>query len=133
MGNMRREEGVDDLSLLVGKGGRGWTCPVRRVRGARVAGPHPWVSFRPNAFGLYDSAGNAAEWSGGLLEPIVPRRTPNDRIGLDGEWRLLASRSPGRGSFADKGDGRALSSARFRYDEDVRYYANGFRVARDLD
>jgi formylglycine-generating enzyme required for sulfatase activity len=25
------------------------------------------------------------------------------------------------------------SSARFRYDEDVRYYANGFRVARDLN
>jgi formylglycine-generating enzyme required for sulfatase activity len=24
-------------------------------------------------------------------------------------------------------------SARFRYDEDVRYYANGFRVARDLN
>jgi formylglycine-generating enzyme required for sulfatase activity len=24
------------------------------------------------------------------------------------------------------------SAARFRYDEDVRYYANGFRVVRDL-
>jgi formylglycine-generating enzyme required for sulfatase activity len=24
------------------------------------------------------------------------------------------------------------SAARFRYDQDVRYYANGFRVARDL-
>jgi formylglycine-generating enzyme required for sulfatase activity len=25
------------------------------------------------------------------------------------------------------------SSARFRYDEDVRYYANGLRVVRDVN
>jgi formylglycine-generating enzyme required for sulfatase activity len=36
------------------------------------------------------------------------------------------------GSFASKAVA-VRSSARFRYDEDVRYYANGFRVARDLN
>ena len=35
------------------------------------------------------------------------------------------------GSFASKATA-LRSAARFRYDEDVRYYANGFRVARDL-
>jgi formylglycine-generating enzyme required for sulfatase activity len=36
------------------------------------------------------------------------------------------------GSFRDKSIA-LRSAARFRYDEDVRYYANGFRVARDLN
>ncbi|MBV9289092.1 MAG: SUMF1/EgtB/PvdO family nonheme iron enzyme, partial [Hyphomicrobiales bacterium] len=36
------------------------------------------------------------------------------------------------GSFGDKATA-VRSAARFRYDEDVRYYANGFRVARDLN
>jgi formylglycine-generating enzyme required for sulfatase activity len=35
------------------------------------------------------------------------------------------------GSFASKAT-FARSPARFMYDRDVRYYANGFRVARDL-
>ena len=35
------------------------------------------------------------------------------------------------GSFAGKAN-LIRSAARFRYDQDVRYYANGFRVARDL-
>jgi formylglycine-generating enzyme required for sulfatase activity len=35
------------------------------------------------------------------------------------------------GSFASKAS-QVQSASRFRYDEDVRYYANGFRVARDL-
>ena len=35
------------------------------------------------------------------------------------------------GSFAGKAN-LIRSAARFRYDVDVRYYANGFRVARDL-
>jgi hypothetical protein len=34
--------------------------------------------------------------------------------------------------FADKAIAKR-SSARFRCDQAVRYYANGFRIARDLD
>ena len=36
------------------------------------------------------------------------------------------------GSFLDKSAGVG-SAARFRYDYDVRYYANGFRLVRDLN
>jgi formylglycine-generating enzyme required for sulfatase activity len=35
------------------------------------------------------------------------------------------------GSFTSPA-AQVRSAARFRYDEDVRYYANGFRVVRDL-
>jgi len=35
------------------------------------------------------------------------------------------------GSFANKSSS-ATSAARFRYDLDVRYFANGFRVVRDV-
>ena len=51
-------------------------------------------SFRPNAFGLYDTSGNAAEWIEDCWNPSVSRRAER-RIGLD-ERRLLASRSQGR-------------------------------------
>jgi formylglycine-generating enzyme required for sulfatase activity len=46
-----------------------------------------------------------------------------------GDYSLRVLRG---GSFANKATA-ARSSARFRYDQDVWYYANGFRVARDLD
>ena len=51
-------------------------------------------SFRPNAFELYDTAGNATEWVEECWNLSYPRRAQR-RIGLD-ERRLLASRSPRR-------------------------------------
>ena len=86
-------------------------------------------SFRPNAFGLYDTAGNAAEWVEDCWNPSY-RGAPNDGSAwTSGDCSLRVLRG---GSFADKA--RAVQSAsRFRYDEDVRYYANGLRVARDLN
>jgi formylglycine-generating enzyme required for sulfatase activity len=89
----------------------------------------PAGSFRPNAFGLYDSAGNAAEWVEDCWNPTY-RGAPNDGSAwTNGDCSLRVLRG---GSFTDKAIA-VRSSARFRYDEDVRYYANGFRVARDLD
>jgi formylglycine-generating enzyme required for sulfatase activity len=86
-------------------------------------------SFRPNAFGLFDTAGNAAEWVEDCWNPTY-RGAPNDGSAwTNGDCSLRVLRG---GSFADKA-AAVRSSARFRYDEDVRYYANGFRVARDLD
>ena len=86
-------------------------------------------SFRPNAFELYNTAGNATEW----VEECWNYRTrgaPNDGSAwTNGDCSLRVLRG---GSFADKALA-VRSSARFRYDEDVRYYANGFRVARDLN
>ena len=80
----------------------------------------------PNAFGLYDTAGNAAEWVEDCWNPSY-RGAPNDGSAwTSGDCSLRVLRG---GSFADKAHA-VQSSARFRYDEDVRYYANGFRVAQ---
>ena len=89
----------------------------------------PSGSFRANAFGLYDTAGNAAEWVEDCWNPTY-RGAPSDGSAwTNGDCSLRVLRG---GSFADKALA-VRSSARFRYDEDVRYYANGFRVARDLN
>ncbi len=130
-GNMRREAGR--RLILVGKGRRDGTRPVRRMRGSEgTAGRHPRARSGPNAFpDCTTPRGDAAEWSGGLLESNVPRARPTQRSGLD---ELAIAR------FAFSGEARLLTRRSlcaprrvFRYDEDVRYYANGFRVARDLD
>jgi formylglycine-generating enzyme required for sulfatase activity len=89
----------------------------------------PAGSFRPNAFGLYDTAGNAAEWTEDCWNPTYSGAPNDGSAWTKGDCSLRVLRG---GSFADKA-AAVRSSARFRYDEDVRYYANGFRVARDLD
>jgi formylglycine-generating enzyme required for sulfatase activity len=89
----------------------------------------PVGSFRPNAFGLYDTAGNAAEWVEDCWNPTYHGAPGDGSAWMTGDCSLRVLRG---GSFADKAIA-VRSSARFRYDEDVRYYANGFRVARDLD
>jgi formylglycine-generating enzyme required for sulfatase activity len=90
--------------------------------------PVPTGSFRPNAFGLYDTAGNAAEWVQDCWNPNY-KGAPNDGSAWNGgDCTLHVLRG---GSFANKAN-FIRSAARFRYDANVRYYANGFRVARDL-
>jgi len=83
--------------------------------------------FPANAFGLYDMAGNAAEWVADCWSEsyrAAPRdgsayTTPNCRE------RVLRG-----GSFNN--DPRYLrSAARFKYEADVRFYTNGFRVLRE--
>jgi len=89
----------------------------------------PAGSFRPNAFGLYDTVGNAAEWVEDCWNPAYRGAPTDGSAWTNGDCSLRVLRG---GSFADKASA-VRSSARFRYDQDVRYYANGFRVARDLD
>lgn len=89
----------------------------------------PVGSFRPNGFGLYDSAGNAAEWVEDCWNPSFAGAPANGPAWTTGDCSLRVLRG---GSFLDKATG-VTSAARFRYDYDVRYYANGFRVARDLN
>src|SRR5665213_1740482 len=88
----------------------------------------PVGSFRPNGFGLFDTAGNAAEWVEDCWNDNY-RNAPKDAAAwTSGDCRLRVLRG---GNFTSKAvDIR--SAARFRYDEDVRYYANGFRVLREL-
>ena len=96
--------------------------------GDSAHGTAPTGSFRPNAFGVYDTAGNAAEWVQDCWNASY-RGAPHDGSAwTSGDCTLRVLRG---GSFANKANS-LRSAARFKYDEDVRYYANGFRVARDL-
>jgi formylglycine-generating enzyme required for sulfatase activity len=85
-------------------------------------------SFSPNPFGLYDTAGNAAEWVEDCWNDSY-RNAPRDgaawTIGQCG-LRVL------RGGAFDSQSRYLRSASRFRYDADVRYVANGFRVVREL-
>jgi formylglycine-generating enzyme required for sulfatase activity len=85
-------------------------------------------SFRPNGFGLYDTAGNAAEWVEDCWNDNYKNAPKDAAAWTTGDCRLRVLRG---GNFNSKAP-EVRSSARFRYDEDVRYYANGFRVVRDL-
>jgi formylglycine-generating enzyme required for sulfatase activity len=88
----------------------------------------PAGTYRPNAFGLYDTAGNVAEWVQDCWNASY-RGAPRDGAAwMGGDCALHVLRG---GSFASKASA-VRSASRFRYDEDVRYYANGFRVVRDL-
>jgi formylglycine-generating enzyme required for sulfatase activity len=96
--------------------------------GAKSPGTAPAGSFRPNGFGLYDTSGNVAEWVEDCWSPSFAGAPANGAAWTAGDCSLRVLRG---GSFLDKSAGVG-SAARFRYDYDVRYYANGFRVARDL-
>ncbi|WP_293797003.1 SUMF1/EgtB/PvdO family nonheme iron enzyme [uncultured Bosea sp.] len=87
----------------------------------------PVGQFPANAFGLYDMAGNAAEWVADCWSESY-RNAPRDGSAYtvaNCRERVLRG-----GSFNN--DPRYLrSAARFKYEADVRFYTNGFRVARD--
>ena len=97
--------------------------------GAAPGKPSKAGAFRPNAFGLYDTAGNAAEWVLDCWNPSFKGAPADGSAWMSGDCSLRVLRG---GSFADKASA-LRSSARFRYDEDVRYYANGFRLVRELN
>ena len=87
----------------------------------------PTASFRPNAFGLYDTSGNMAEWVEDCWNDNY-RSAPKDGSAWSvGQCNLRVLRG---GSFANNAS-LARSAGRFRYDKDVRYFANGFRIASD--
>ena len=88
----------------------------------------PVGSFRPNGFGLFDVAGNAAEWVEDCWNESYRGAPMDGSAWTTGQCRQRGLRG---GSFASRAN-VVRSAARFRYDQDVRYYANGFRVARDL-
>jgi formylglycine-generating enzyme required for sulfatase activity len=90
--------------------------------------PMPAGSFRPNGFGLYDTSGNAYEWVEDCWNDTYANAPQDGSAWKTGQCSQRVLRG---GSFANKIDA-ATSAARFRYDVDVRYYANGFRVVRDI-
>ena len=84
-------------------------------------------SFQPNAFGIYDMAGNAAEWVEDCWNDSYRGAPADGTAWTKPQCRERVLRG---GSFNN--DPRYLrSAARFRYDHDVRFYTNGFRVVRE--
>jgi len=88
----------------------------------------PVGTFNANPFGLYDTAGNAAEWVEDCWNDNYVGAPTDGSAWVTGQCRLRVLRG---GSF-DSQSKFARSMARFRYDFDVRYSANGFRVVREL-
>jgi formylglycine-generating enzyme required for sulfatase activity len=85
-------------------------------------------SFPPNPFGLNDMAGNAAEWLEDCWNESYKGAPSDGSAWTNGSCSLRVLRG---GSF-DAQSAYLKSAARFRYDSDVRFFGNGFRVARKL-
>jgi formylglycine-generating enzyme required for sulfatase activity len=83
-------------------------------------------SFKPNGFGLYDTAGNAAEWVEDCWNDNYKGAPSNGKAWETGQCRLRVL----RGGAYDSQARYLRSQSRFRYDSDVRFSANGFRVLR---
>jgi len=87
----------------------------------------PTGSLPANPLGLFDMSGNAAEWVEDCWHDSY-RGAPTD--GSAWTSASCSERVLRGGSFGN--DPRYVRSAsRFKYDFDVRYYANGFRVVRE--
>jgi formylglycine-generating enzyme required for sulfatase activity len=85
-------------------------------------------AFKPNAFGLYDTSGNIAEWVEDCWHDDY-HGAPTDGSAWNQpqcQLRVL------RGGAFDSDAMYVSSAARFRYDYDVPYSANGFRIVREL-
>ena len=88
----------------------------------------PVGSFKPNPFGLHDTAGNAAEWVEDCWNDSYRGAPINGTAWETGQCRLRVL----RGGAFDSQARYLRSQSRFRYDADVRFSANGFRVLREL-
>ena len=85
--------------------------------------------FQPNGFGLYDTSGGVAEWVADCWNPGYKGAPADGSAWTSGECRKRVLRG---GSWRDELDAITVT-ARIGYDADVRYVADGFRVARDLN
>lgn len=84
-------------------------------------------TFPANPLGLFDMAGNAAEWVEDCWDENY-RAAPKDGSAFtkpDCRERVL------RGGSFNNDQRFVRTAARFKYDFDVRYYTNGFRVVRE--
>jgi formylglycine-generating enzyme required for sulfatase activity len=88
----------------------------------------PAGSYGPNPFGLYDTAGNVAEWVEDCWNDSYVGAPRDGSVRVTGDCRLRAL----RGGAFDSQSRYLRSASRFRYDFDVRYIANGFRLVREL-
>jgi formylglycine-generating enzyme required for sulfatase activity len=88
----------------------------------------PVGTFKANPYGLHDTAGNAAEWVEDCWNDNYRGAPNNGKAWETGQCRLRVL----RGGAFDSQARYLRSQSRFRYDSDVRFSANGFRVLREL-
>jgi len=85
-------------------------------------------SFRPNPFGLVDTAGNVAEWVADCWTESYGDSSNDAGMRAAGACKQRIVRG---GSF-ESGPRYIRPASRFPYDPDLRYDANGLRVLREL-
>jgi formylglycine-generating enzyme required for sulfatase activity len=89
--------------------------------------PLPADALSANPFGLYDMLGGVAQWTADCWFPNY-RGAPADATAR--ESKVCDKRVLRGGSFRSSHDEITVTS-RVSYDASVRYFVNGFRVARD--
>jgi formylglycine-generating enzyme required for sulfatase activity len=85
-------------------------------------------TYAPNPYGVYDTAGNVAEWVEDCWNPNYKTASSDGSAVTTGQCRLRVLRG---GSYENMSK-YIRSASRFLYDANVRYAANGFRVLREL-
>jgi formylglycine-generating enzyme required for sulfatase activity len=88
----------------------------------------PIGAYPPNGFGLHDVAGNVAEWVEDCWNDTYAAAPRDGAAKVTGVCKQRVVRG---GSF-DTGPRYVRSASRFLNQAGLRYYTNGFRVARDL-
>ncbi|HYH22086.1 MAG TPA: SUMF1/EgtB/PvdO family nonheme iron enzyme [Azospirillum sp.] len=86
-------------------------------------------SFPPNAFGIHDMNGGVAEWVADCWNPGYRGAPADGSAWTSGDCKKRVLRG---GSWRDDLE-QVSATARIGYDADVRYLADGLRVARDLN
>lgn len=88
----------------------------------------PVGSYKPNAFGLYDTAGNVAEWVADCWSPNYNGAPTDGSARMDGDCSVRVNRGPAWDS-----NPTGLRSA-YRWNDPIRLHVVdlGFRVARDM-
>jgi formylglycine-generating enzyme required for sulfatase activity len=86
-------------------------------------------SYPENQFGLFDMAGNAAEWVKDCWNQSYRGAPANGSAWMSGDCSSHVLRG---GSYESKPE-EVRTGSRWKYDTDVPYVTNGFRVARDMN
>lgn len=90
--------------------------------------PAPVDMVKPNPFGLYGMSGGVWEWTDDCWRPDLNGAPTDGSASSKGDCNARVLRG---GSWRND-QAYAHASSRLRYDYNVRYSTNGFRVARDL-
>lgn len=90
--------------------------------------PASVTASKPNPFGLHGTSGGVWEWTEDCWNPDYEHTPRDGSPAREGECTARVLRG---GSWRND-ETYAHAASRLRYDFDVRYSTNGFRVARDL-